>query len=152
MTDPISFSSTTPRHGLPNLFSAQAQKEFTVNESLARIDALLHPAIEGEANDPPAAPADGEMWLVGSQPTGAFFDHAGELASWQAGNWIFATPRVGLVVFDKAAGQMARFDGAWHSATSVTLPNGGTVEDVEARTAISQLVTALVAAGILVAS
>ena len=51
---------------------AQAQKEFVVNESLARIDALLHCAVEGVAAEPPGEPAEGECWLVADTPSGAW--------------------------------------------------------------------------------
>ena len=149
MTDPVSFAFTTPRHALPNLFTAQAQKEFTVNEAFARIDALLHPAIEGEADAPPAAPVDGESWLVGAAPGGDWSGHAGELATMQAGNWIFAAPLPGMALFDKSLGVTARFDGSWRWAAGVAEPTGGTVEDVEARAAIGGLIAALVSAGIL---
>ena len=152
MTEPISFSSITPRHALPNLFTAQAQKEFTVNEAFARIDALLHPAIEGEADAPPSAPAQGETWLCGSAPTGDWAGHGGELATMQAGNWLFAKPSTGMTLFDKSRGCIARFDVAWRHADMVAPPSGGTTEDAEARSAISGLIAALVSAGILPAT
>ena len=149
MTDPIIFASATPRHALPNLFSAQAQKEFTVNEALARIDTLLHCAIEGEIDEPPATAVDGEVWLVGDAPMGLFTGHAGKLAGRQAGNWIFASPGTGMRVFDKATGQQALFDAGWHRAEVVPTPSGGSVVDVEARAAIAGLISALVATRIL---
>jgi hypothetical protein len=86
MPDPISFTSTSPRHELPFLFAGQSQKELTVNEAHARIDALLHPAIEGIADDPPGSPDEGECWLVDAVPTGDWADHEGELACYQAAN------------------------------------------------------------------
>ena len=149
MTDPYSFASTTPRLSLPNLFVAQAQKEITVNEAFALIDALVHSAVEGEANDPPVGPTDGECWLVGDTPSGDWTARAGMIASRQAGSWLFMQPVEGMVVFDKAAGQSARYDGAWQRAAAVTTPTGGTTEDSEARAAIVELVAALQFSGIL---
>lgn len=149
MPDPIAFTSTSPRYRLPLLFAGQSQKEFFVNEAHALLDALLHPAVEGEANDPPASPAAGECWLVGAAPTGAWADHAGSLASFQAGTWLFAAPRVGLRVLDKGAPQDIRFDGGWQRAATPANPIGGGTIDSEARTAITELIEALVTAGIL---
>lgn len=149
MTNPISFTSATPRFALPNLFVAQAQKEITVNEALARLDGLLHPAVLGEGNVPPAAPDNGECWIVGQQPIGDWAGHTGEIALRQADNWLFAAPAVGMSVFDISAACMARFDGAWQRASAIPGPAGGATEDAEARAAITQLVAALTGAGIL---
>ena len=149
MTDPIVFTSASPRFGLPLLFAGQSQKEVFVNEAHALVDALLHPAVEGEANDPPAAPAEGESWLVGSSPTGAWAEHAGALASFQAGGWIFAAPRDGMRVLDRATGQDIRYRDGWQRPPAPAEPSGGTTVDTEARSAISSLLAALAAAGVL---
>lgn len=148
MSDPVTFDSVTPRFGLPHLFPAQAQKEFIVNEAHARLDMLLHCAVEGEANDPPAAPAEGAVWIVGPAPTGEWSGHAGELAGWQAGAWLFAAPHEGMRVFDRAAGQAAFHAAGWVRAAPPEPPAGGTAMDSEARAAISGLVDALRLVGI----
>lgn len=149
MPDPIVFTSASPRFGLPLLFAGQAQKEVFVNEAHALTDALLHPAVEGEADAPPAAPADGECWLVGDTPTGAWQDHSGELASYQAGTWIFAPPRDGVRVLDRSTGQDIRYRGGWRRPGTPVAPTGGATVDAEARAAIAGLVAALVDAGLL---
>jgi len=149
MTDPIVFASVSPRYGLPFLFAGQAQKEAFVNEAHALTDALLHPAVEGEADEPPAAPSEGESWLVGATPAGAWADHAGELASYQAGNWIFATPRDGMRVLDRSTAQDVRYLGGWQRPATPAEPTGGTTVDAEARAAIADLIAVLVAGGLL---
>jgi hypothetical protein len=129
MSDPITFASVSPRLGLPLLFSGQSQKEFFVNEAHALVDALLHAAIEGEADTPPSAPAEGESWLVGETPGGAWADHAGKLASYQAGGWIFASPRDGLCVLDRATGQSICFRDGWQRPATPAEPTGGATVD-----------------------
>ena len=149
MTDPISFSTASPRFALPLLFAGQAQKEFFVNEAFARTDMLLHAAIKGEADTPPANPQPGDCWLVGDGATGAWSSRSGHLAGFAAGNWLFAAPRNGVCVYDEAAGQLRRYVDGWQAAEAVIPASGGATVDAEARTAIAGIIAALVAGGIL---
>ena len=152
MTDPISFTSATPRFGLPLLFSGQSQKEFYVNEAHALADALLHATCEGEAADPPAAPAEGDAWLVGTGGTGAWAGADGKMASYQAGNWLFAAPNDGMRLFDRSTGQMLLYHAGWQRPAAPGAPSGGTTVDAEARAAIGDLGSALIQAGIVVSA
>lgn len=136
MIEPLSFPSTTPRHGLPLLFAGQAQKEATINAAQLLADLLLHPAIEGEAAAPPANPAEGSSWLVAAPAGGPFIGHEGALAGYAAGAWTFAAPRDGMRVFDRSTGQFLLYLGGWRREAAPAYPAGGTTIDVEARAAI----------------
>lgn len=151
MTDPLAFVSATPRYGLPLLFSGQASKEFYVNEAHAIADALLHCAVEDLAETPPASPGDGECWLVGAVPTGAWVGQAGKIACRQLGQWLFLDPRDGLAVVNRATGQILRFRGGWIVPSLPSLPSGGATMDSECRSALANLVDALIEAGIFAA-
>jgi hypothetical protein len=130
------------------MLAGQAQKELTVNEAHARADALLHPAIEGEASDPPATPEDGESWLVATGATGDWAGEDGKLACREAGNWLFVTLRDGMAVLDRSNGQQIRFLGGWQRAEAPAEPAGGLLADAQARAAIAELIEALRVAGV----
>lgn len=150
MTDPLSFSSTSPRFALPLLFAGQSQKEVTVNEALLTADVLLHLAVEAVVTTPPAAPASGQCWLVGASATGAFAGKSGRIANWSDGGWRFVAPREGMRAYDIAASAYRHFAGGnWQIAAAPVAPAGGTVIDSEARAAIGNLIATLRAAGVL---
>ncbi len=109
--------SETNRLALPRIDAAQAQKHVTHNEALALIDALVHlSVIARNAVAPPVSPAEGERYLVGAAPTGAFAGHAGALAVFDDGAWRFLAPRKGWRTYVEAEGRFLLFDGiAWIS-------------------------------------
>ena len=148
MPDPL-FDSRTTRFELPLLFAGQAQKELFVNELAARLDALLHGAVEAELAVPPASPSDGQAWLVGSGASGVWSGKTGQIAARQAGNWLFFAPRDGLRMLNRSTGQDLRFKGSWLAAARPASPSGGTTIDSEARAAINALITSLTVAGLI---
>lgn len=148
MTDAFVFSSSSPRFGLPLLYSGQTQKEVWVNEAHARTDALLHCAVEGEASAPPADPADGESWIVSPDATGVWTGKEGCIACHQGGNWLFVIPRDGMHILDRSTGQELRFLGEWKFPAVPLEPTGGSVVDVEARAALGDLIAAMRVSGV----
>ncbi len=146
MPDPL-FDSRTPRLDLPLLFAGQSQKEGFVNETTARLDALLHGAIESETATPPASPVDGQSWLVGASPTGEWSGQAGKIAARQAGNWLFFAAQDGMKLLNRASGQEIRYKTGWQVAVRPSDPTGGTTIDAEARAAIVAILASLTTAG-----
>jgi hypothetical protein len=140
------------------------------NEALTLVDAALHPAVEGgPLNGPPAAPAVGQCWLVGSVATGAWAGQADALAIWTAGGWRFVTPQPGMLVWDKAAEFHRRWMGTGWSegdlagafltiggkqvvgqrGDAIASPSGGTIIDLEARAAVIAVIVALRTHGLI---
>lgn len=152
MSDPVSYLSTSGRHGLPFLFAGQAQREFFVNEALTRIDILLHPTVLGESASPPPDPTEGDCWLIAESATGAWSGREGEIACSQGGGWAYCPPAIGMVVRDLSRGGLARFDGSWMRLARPAAPGGGAVVDVESRAAIEALLNLLDAFGIFSSS
>lgn len=158
------------RYALPLLNAGQAQKELYHNEALAMLDMLTHATVEGHDIDtPPSAPSPGQCWIVGNTPSGAWTGHAGTLAGWTSGGWRFVPARAGMVAWDTGDGYWLHHDGsAWIAgavpATSLTIgglqvigsrqgaipdPTGGSLVDVEARSATASILAALRAHGLI---
>lgn len=162
-------ADTTARFALPLIAPGQAQKELFHNEALLRIDTLLQPVVEAVALDePPAAPATGQCWVVGATPSGAWAGQAHAIAAWTDGGWRFVAPELATTVWSRADTVPARFDGSvWilgeiaasrimvggvqvvgMQQSAIAAPSGGTVVDSEARDAIAALIAVLKSHGL----
>lgn len=148
MSEPI-FDSRSPRYELPYLFAGQAQKEGFVNEAFARIDALLHMAVEAAASSPPASPVEGTSWLIGADATGDWSGREGQIATATGNSWLFFEPRPGMRVLNRATGQDMRFVNGWQSPSPPSPPVGGATVDAESRQAIGAIIAVLAQAGLL---
>ena len=163
-------SDTTARLDLPFILPGQTQKELFHNEALTRLDIAVHAAVEGEPlAAPPATPAEGQCWLVGSGATGAWAGKDGSLAGWTSGGWRFVAPTAGMSVWNRLAGMPTRWTGnSWRTGelagTSLVIagkkvvgerqpdvpsPSGGSIIDQEARAAIAALTATLKSHGLI---
>ena len=163
-------SDATPRWALPQLFAGQAQKEVFHNEALARIDMLLHGAVESADEDvPPTSPDDGQCWIVADGASGSWFGQDGSVACWTGGGWRFAAPRVGLTLRVVDRGHMMYFDGSdWQDAAvrgdgfyvggervagtrqpAIANPVGGSSIDSEARSSLVAILNAMRSHGLI---
>lgn len=142
----------TPRFGLPLLALAQAQKEVTHNEALTLLDALICATVEdGPLSVPPMAPGEGQCWIVGAAPAGAWAEQEAAMALYTSGGWRFLAPREGMQVARLTDGARLRFQGgSWSGPTTLAPPSGGTVVDVEARAALTTLILSLEAQGLMI--
>ncbi len=156
-------TEASARFSLPFILAGQAQKELFHNEALARVDALLHAAVEGVAAAPPAAPAVGACWIVGAGAAGEWAGQADAIAAWTDGGWRFIAPKPGTRVWNQAQGLWIHWNGAGWSdgslpASSIRIggekvvgarqpaiasPSNGTIIDAEGRAAITQIIVAL---------
>lgn len=160
----------TARFALPMLQPGQAQKELYHNEALVLLDlAVQSVVVDIGLNTPPTNPSSGQNWIVGPSPTGAWSGAATQLAGWTGGGWRFVAPFDGMIVWSVASALHARFAaGAWVVGESraarlviggeqvvgpqqaaITTPAGGTTPDTEARAAISAILGALRAHGLI---
>lgn len=107
----------TPHLGLPLLAAAQAQKHVTHNEALFALDTLVQLAcLDRDLAAPPAAPEEGDRYIVAASPSGAWTGHAGQIATWQDGLWRFVAPGAGFLAYLADEHRFVLFDGAAWSA------------------------------------
>jgi hypothetical protein len=85
---------TTPILEMDELAAAQNQPEVIVNEALRTLEAAMQISALGYQNDPPGSPSEGDRYLVGDTPTGAWAGHAEQLA-YYSGGWQFLQPLPG---------------------------------------------------------
>jgi hypothetical protein len=160
----------TARFALPQLAPGQAQKEFFHNEALQQVDMMLCPAVEGAAlSAAPANPAEGTCYLVAAGASGAWAGKDGSVAGYTEGGWRFVAPIDGVQLFDRSSGQMiVRRAGSWETGIvraqeirvngqtvlrgrqgAIANPVGGAVVDAECRSALSSLLAAARAHGLI---
>ena len=115
----------TNKLSLPYLLSNQAQKHVTINESLRALDGLVQTSVVSHTlSDAPASPAEGEAYLIAGSPTGDWSGHAGELAIFADGGWLFFHPQTGWRIWIEDAEALLAFDGsAWRSVVPDALQN-----------------------------
>ena len=160
----------TARFELPFILPGQAQKELYHNEALARVDALLHSAVEGAPlAQAPGQPGEGQCWIVAASGGGVWSGKDHHLAAWTAGGWRYIEPQAGMRVWNKAAGYWVHWTGtAWSNGElpvgslqvdgqkvvagrqpPILSPSGGTTIDAEARAALAQIIATLMSHGLI---
>lgn len=149
MPELLSYSTATPCLGLPMLFAGQAQKETTVNEALVTLDFLLPGAVEGVTSVPPTDPEVGMAWIVGPDAAGAFAGQVDRIGGWTQGGWRFVQPRQGMRLLDRTINAYRYYSDGWSLVAAPLLATGGSTVDIEARSCLAALLTALEEIGII---
>jgi Protein of unknown function (DUF2793) len=161
----------TDRLALPLLNAGQAQKEIFHNEALLTLDFLVRSQVESATvMTPPASPVAGQCWIVpASGAAGAWSGQGNKIACWNASGWRFVAPAPGMAfhVGDEAqerawtgsawAAGAVRADGIYIGGTrvvgarqgAIADATGGTTADLQARAAISAILSALRAHGLI---
>lgn len=90
-------SDDTPRLRLGQLVDGQELDAMAINDALIQIDAQSDLYLKGQfVNTPPSSPADGDTYLLGGAPTGAWSGYAYKIAYCIDGGWRFFTPFDGM--------------------------------------------------------
>ncbi len=141
----------TARFALPLLAAGQAHKELFHNDALILLDFLMHPVVQAVADDPQSlSPVAGQCWLVGPSAVADWSGKDNQIAGWSAGGWHFIKPQETMKIMVVEKRQSAIFQNdSWHFIATIDAPVGGAIADLEARSAIDSILSALRTAAIL---
>ncbi|ARO15489.1 hypothetical protein BVG79_02149 [Ketogulonicigenium robustum] len=116
---------STTRLALPLVQPAQAQKHVTVNESLTQLDAAVQASVLGTTRaTPPAAPVDGQCWLVAAGASGAWAGQDGSVAMRLDDGWHFTRPTIGWRLWDADKSQLLVLDAnGWQVIGAAAMNN-----------------------------
>jgi hypothetical protein len=118
--------SETPNFRLPLVQAGQAQKHVTVNEALARLDALAQMTLSSRSLAvPPVSAQEGAAFALPEGASGAWSGQGGNVALWLNGGWEFTEPREGWRAWIADEGAGAVFDGTDWLAGAVAVSSGG---------------------------
>lgn len=104
---------------LPLLAPAQTLKYLTLNEAFLRLDLLCQLHVRGVANVQPDTAEQGDVWLVGAEPTGDWAGQTGAIALRTETDWQFHAPQIGWTAFDRGAGLLRVFGEAGWAAVEL---------------------------------
>ncbi|KAB7616070.1 DUF2793 domain-containing protein [Amylibacter sp. SFDW26] len=117
---------------LPFLQASQAQKHVTVNEALARLDALAQLTFQSRSEDVPTTPSDGQVYAVPIGASGVWSGQDHKVALFLNGGWVFVDGHDGWTawVVDEVA--QARFiNGVWSDVNSLEASALGSAQTVD---------------------
>lgn len=83
---------------ITELASTQTGRSATVNEAIAKLEtAAGHiPVIKVGIDAPPGSPSEGDVYVVGTSPSGAWVGHSTDIAVYYNGSWLFLPARTGM--------------------------------------------------------
>lgn len=106
--------TTTPRLGAPELVSAQAAPETTVNEQIRTVEqgAGYFIVKDKDLTAPPGSPVDGDAYIVAATATGAWAGKEKKIAFRMSTGWLYVTPIEGTAAYVQDENLRYLFDGS----------------------------------------
>src|SRR5688572_9910290 len=81
--------ATSADFGIPQISGTQVQPEVTHNSARNVIQAMLNGAINRGTNTPPGSPSEGDIYIIGSAPTGAWANRGNCVGIYMGTSWEF---------------------------------------------------------------
>lgn len=110
----------TDKLALDYIMPGQAQKHVTVNEALRKLDILVQAnVIDWNIETPPQDPLNGNSYIIGDTPDGAWSDKANNLVTYSDNAWVYLVPQKGWCVWLCSQNHHIIFNGQnWEAAVT----------------------------------
>lgn len=100
----------TKGYQLPLLYTQQARKEYTINEALTKLDAVVNRAVYDIVQEIPEE-LDDNLYILAAEPKQNFAANANNLVFAYNFCWEYLAPFSGQIFYIIKKGQFALFDG-----------------------------------------
>tara|TARA_Y100000310_G_scaffold152446_1_gene151929 strand:- start:287 stop:913 length:627 start_codon:yes stop_codon:yes gene_type:complete len=112
--------TTTTQLALTHLVEGQTSAELTLNDSINKLDAVIHLSVKDrDLTAPPGSPTEGDRYLVKATGTGDWASQDGNVAVYLTG-WSFLTPKEGWTIWVDDEDVSLRYTGsAWQHLRTV---------------------------------
>lgn len=85
--------TTSATAGIPYIATQQAQPEVTHNQALNMLQGVMFGVISSGIDTPPGSPSEGDSYIVGTSPTGAWLGKENAIAIYLSSSWVFIPDR-----------------------------------------------------------
>lgn len=68
---------------------------------------------------PPGSPVNGDTYIVGPAPTGAWVGKANQVAVWDGSAWVFGVPRLGWLAYIEDEQVISVYKAAWSAGLAI---------------------------------
>lgn len=114
--------TTSSRLGITELSETQNNRSVTVNEAIAKLEAgsALYGCVSVGDTSPPGSPAEGDQYVIGGSPTGAWSGKAKYIANFFNSAWVFIPPLPGAQAYATDEDAYYYYDGSTWALTSTS--------------------------------
>ncbi len=90
------------------------------------------PVIDKDLNTPPVSPTKGDRYIVGTDPTGDWSGHAGDITLYTNSGWVFITKQAGMYLYVIDEAKLYKYISSWSEFVSAdNLDNYATKASLE---------------------
>ncbi|TPE50715.1 DUF2793 domain-containing protein [Amaricoccus solimangrovi] len=116
----------TTNLALPLISPSQAQKHVTVNEALARLDAVTQMRVlADDLRTPPASAEEGAGYVIPDSASASWAERHGQIAVWSNGGWVYLSPVAGWRAWHISRAAWLVYDGAEWVSDAISVSRGG---------------------------